>query len=147
MCEIVSSKQSGWKWEAARFDSGPPRAFTIKEIPEIKAEIVKGQRKETPATKKVARGLLSGTQSRKFAATVGRGGRPNLSGQADTPVKSVVHAQDGFDLSRVEEKRASVPGPSRVAFVGPSQDKVARKKRAYRYMYENVPERSEVFFF
>ncbi|TBU48523.1 DNA polymerase alpha, subunit B [Dichomitus squalens] len=132
-----------YKWEAARFNSGPPRPFTIKEIPELKAEIVKGQRKETPATKKVARGLLSGTQSRNFAATVGRGGRPNLSGQASTPVKSVVRAQDGFDLSRVE-KRVPVPGPSRVAFVGPSQEEVARKKRAYHYMYEKVSERSEV---
>ena len=119
-----------YKWEASRFNNGPARAFTIKEIPELRAAIAKSQKKDTPATKNIMRSKLSGQQSRRFAASAGKGGRPILGSQTSTPVKPAARAQDGFDLSRVEEKRTVVAGPSRVTFAALPQDESARKKRA-----------------
>ncbi|KAI0372220.1 DNA polymerase alpha, subunit B [Pilatotrama ljubarskyi] len=147
LCQMhnLSGEDLFYKWEAVRFKRGPSQ-FTLKDVAEVKAKIHRDLVKANVA-KKFARGNLTGPQSRQFGMPQARGGgRPNLGagvGGPGTPAKQV-RVQDGFDLPRAEEWRAPVAGPSRVTVVGPPTDESARKKRAYRYMYEKVSERSEV---
>ncbi|KAI0754917.1 DNA polymerase alpha, subunit B [Daedaleopsis nitida] len=138
----INGEDLFFKWEAVRFSRGPTQ-FSLGDIQEIKKSMQRDLMKANVA-KKFARGNLSGPQSRNFGATpVKTGVRPTVMG-TPTPIKPMMRPQDGFDLSRVAEKVLPVAGPSRVAFVGPSLDEESRKKRAYRYMYEKVSERSEV---
>ncbi|KAI0349482.1 DNA polymerase alpha, subunit B [Trametes cingulata] len=150
LCQIhnLSGEDLWYKWEAVRFNRGPSQ-FTLKDVAEVKAKIHRDLVKANVA-KKFARGNLAGPQSRQFGMPQARGGgRPNLGAGMGgvgpgTPAKQQVRVQDGFDLPRMEEWKGPVAGPSRVNFVGPPTDEEARKKRAYRYMYEKVSERSEV---
>ncbi|KAI0335848.1 DNA polymerase alpha, subunit B [Cubamyces sp. BRFM 1775] len=135
-----------FKWEAIRFNRGPAQ-FSLKDLQEVKAKINRDMMKNA-MTKKLMKGNLSGPQSRQFGMSPARGSRSAVGGGAGaaspgTPMKPM-RRQDGFDLARMQDIKTPVAGPSRVAFVGPATDEAAYKKRAYRYMYEKVSERSEV---
>ena len=124
-----------FKWEALRFNLGPSQ-FSTKDLEDVRREIQKDLSKRASLNKMLARGKLSGLQSRNFASTPTKSGtRPTIGGPLPgspmTPKTiPIVRPQDGFNMSRIEEKKVPVAGPSRVAFVGPSTDEKARKKRA-----------------
>ncbi|KAI0770357.1 DNA polymerase alpha, subunit B [Fomes fomentarius] len=141
----ISGENLFYRWEAVKFNRGPSSGqFSSDDVQELRKAIQRDVAKANVG-KKFARGNLSGLQSRNFGSTpVKSGARPAANGAMGTPVKPMVRPQDGFDLSRVEEKVAPVAGPSRVTFIGPSTGEEERKKRAYRYMYEKISERSEV---
>ena len=156
-----------YKWEALRFNRGPIQ-FSSEDLDDmrksIRDEIAKSKARND-VNKMFTRGNLFGLQSRNFAATALRGSsKPNISGSAVvTPMKPkpspMVRPQDGFDMSRVEDKQTPVAGPSRVTYIGPATDEDGRKRRACEwdesrtnvvlinvtdhYMFEKVSERSE----
>ncbi|KAI0720520.1 DNA polymerase alpha, subunit B [Cerioporus squamosus] len=145
ICQMhnLSGEDLFYKWEAVRFNQGPGQ-LGMEDLQEVKTRIQRDLAKAN-AAKKLLRGNLFGPQSRQFGSTpVKSSARSSLSGPMGTPSRPMVRPQDGFDMSRLEEKVVPVAGPSRVTFVGPSTDEDARKARAYRYMYEKVTERSEV---
>ena len=118
-----------YKWGAMRFNRGPSQ-FTMNDVVELKG-IIQRDLSKANIMKKLARPTLSGLQSRSLGSTpVKSNARSALRGPMGTPMKPVVRPQDGFDLTRLEEKVVPVAGPSRVTFVGPSEDDQARKKRA-----------------
>ncbi|EPQ54753.1 DNA polymerase alpha, subunit B [Gloeophyllum trabeum ATCC 11539] len=120
-----------YKWEALNFNTGRSvNLFTMDSVNQIKAAIQQDLAKEQA---KKARAQLSGRMTRGRAPVLG------LPGRMGTPVKrSTVGGAQSSGAG------ASVAGPSKVKFVGPSSDPAAVKKRAYRYMYEKISERSEV---
>ncbi|KAL7279908.1 hypothetical protein ACG7TL_006317 [Trametes sanguinea] len=149
VCQMhnLDGERLWYKWEAIRFNRGPSQ-FSLKDLQELKAQLSRDLLRNN-AAKKLTRGNLSGPQSRQFGMPQIRGGRMGFgvvgspARMPGTPVKQA-RPQDGFDLPRMQESKVPVAGPSRVTYVGPSLDQDARKKRAYRYMYEKVSERSEV---
>ncbi|RPD62451.1 DNA polymerase alpha, subunit B [Lentinus tigrinus ALCF2SS1-7] len=145
----LSGEDLFYKWEAQRFNQGPGQ-LAMADLQEVKNRIQRDLIKAN-AAKRLTRGNLMGRQSKTFGGTPVKG-NVNVNGNnaragLGTPGRmamAMARPQDGFDMSKMEEKVAPVAGPSRVAFVGPSADEEAQKKRAYRYMYEKVSERSEV---
>ncbi len=127
----ISGENLFYRWEAVKFNRGPSSGqFSSDDVQELRKAIQRDVAKANVG-KKFARGNLSGLQSRNFGSTpVKSGARPAANGAMGTPIKPMVRPQDGFDLSRVEEKVAPVAGPSRVTFVGPSTGEEERKKRA-----------------
>ncbi|KAI0632173.1 DNA polymerase alpha, subunit B [Trametes polyzona] len=149
VCQLynLSGENLYWKWESLRMN----RHFvhlTLNDLQDIKAMIKRDIDRDN-ISKRFARGNLSGRQSRGFGRpSMGGAGRPVVAatrsgGLPGTPAKPV-RRHDGFDLARMDAGKYPIAGPSRVTFVGPPTDEAARKKRAYRYMYEKVSERSEV---
>ncbi|CDO75324.1 hypothetical protein BN946_scf184848.g1 [Trametes cinnabarina] len=143
VCQMhnLTGERLFYKWEAIRFNRGPAQ-FSLKDLQEVKAQLSRELAKNN-AAKKLTGGHLTGPQSRQFGIPQVRGGRVGFGAVRGMPVKQM-RPQDGFDLSRVQESKYPIAGQSRVTFVGPSMDEGSRKKRAYRYMYEKVSERSEV---
>ncbi|RDX53350.1 DNA polymerase alpha, subunit B [Lentinus brumalis] len=132
ICQMhnLSGEDLFYKWEAVRFNQGPGQ-LGMEDLQEVKTRIQRDLAKAN-AAKKLMRGNLSGRLSRQFASTpVKSTARSSLSGPMGTPVRPV-RPQDGFDMSRLEEKvvsPAGLAGPSRVSFVGPSTDDDALKTR------------------
>ncbi|KAH7926462.1 DNA polymerase alpha, subunit B [Leucogyrophana mollusca] len=149
MCQMynLSVEDLFYKWEALSY-SGSARGlsiFTIKSVPDLKAQIQRELHAETTkkqqaaarpnATASFARGRFAGAA--KFAS----------AGRLDAPLKlgavPIKPANTRVGPSIKSEFESQIAGPSRVAFQGPDNDPLSRKKRAYRYMYEKVSERSE----
>ena len=128
----LSGEDLFFKWEAIRFNQGPSQ-FAIEDLQEVKNRIQRDLAKAN-AAKKLMRGSLMGRQSRQLVSTPGKSNpRSSLSGPMGTPIRPMVRPQDGFDMSRLEEKVAPIAGPSRVAYVGPPEDEEAAKKRACEF--------------
>ena len=119
-----------YKWEAIRFNRGPAQPFSLKDLQEVKAKINRDMMKNA-MTKKLMKSSLSGPQSRQFGMSPARGSRPAVgsAGSPGTPLKPA-RRQDGFDITRMQDVKAPVAGPSRVTFVGPATGEAAYKKRA-----------------
>ena len=136
----MSGEDLFFKWEAMRFNRGPSQ-FSVTDVNDIKKSVRDAQLR-MGVSKRMAKGALAGPQSRNFASTpVKSGVRSNPNGPMGTPIKPMVRPQDGFDLSRMEEKVVPAAGPSRVAFVGPSEDEEERKRRSceYRVVNDDAP--------
>ncbi|KAI8986107.1 DNA polymerase alpha, subunit B [Trametes punicea] len=134
-----------YKWEAIRLNRGPSH-FSLKDLQEVKALLDRELKASAP--KRLTKGNLSGPQSRQFGIPQARGarlrqGEVGNSRMPGTPTKQA-RPQDGFGWSRIQDTKVPIAEPSRVTFVGPSVDEDALKRRAYRYMYEKVSDRSEV---
>ena len=124
----LSGESLFYKWEATRFNRGPTSQFTLEDVQDVRAQIQREARKRVDIAKKFTRGSLSGPQSRGFATSSSRAGRPHLSSSINTPVKSAVRPQDGFNMSSRVAKKATAAGPSRVAVVPQPTDETARQK-------------------
>ncbi|KZT28868.1 DNA polymerase alpha subunit B [Neolentinus lepideus HHB14362 ss-1] len=122
-----------YKWEAVKYSPNSPTisVFTADSIKQIKANIQRDALAEQ--MKQKPRVQLNGRMSRSKGPVVG------LSGWMGAPVKKPFAATPS-----TPDASAAVAGPSRVKFAGPSNGPEAVEKRAYRYMYEKVSERSEV---
>ena len=131
----LSGESLFYKWEATRFNRGPASQFTIKDIHDVRAQILREVRKRTDVAKKFTRGSLSGPQSRGFAASSSRTGRPNQGVPTATPVKPAVRPQDGFNMSSRVEKKAVATGPSRVEVVPPLSDETARQNSSCKCFF------------
>ncbi|TFK48691.1 DNA polymerase alpha, subunit B [Heliocybe sulcata] len=129
----ISPEELYYKWEAIKYNSSGPSItiFTADSVKQIKVKIQRDALNEQ--TKQKPRAQLNGTMSR------GKGPVPGLSSRVGTPMK-----KHWSGTVPAPSASAAVAGPSRVKFVGPSNDPEAVKKRAYRYMYEKISERSEV---
>ena len=129
----MSGEDLFFKWEAMRFNRGPSQ-FSVTDVNDIKKSVLREAQARMGVSKRMAKGALAGPQSRNFASTpVKSGVRSNPNGPMGTPIKPMVRPQDGFDLSRMEEKVVPAAGPSRVTFVGPSEDEEERKRRTCEY--------------
>ncbi|KAI6147356.1 DNA polymerase alpha, subunit B [Pisolithus tinctorius] len=115
----LSAEDLLYKWEAINFNSqGSFRIFTPASVTELKAHLHSEQAK--------AFASRQGAVSRNFGIK-GRGGFRGLLKHATT-------APTKLDETTL----------SQVIFRGPRMDELSRKSRYYRYMYEQVLERSEV---
>ncbi|KAI0916967.1 hypothetical protein AcW1_007714 [Taiwanofungus camphoratus] len=138
----MSAADVHYKWEAMQFGTSVPKQLNADSVQALRAKCQSDLAKAN-AKKQQARANLMGPLSRNLAGGLGRSGARLNVDVKRTPVKPAARRQDGFGVPLGEERRMPVAGPSKVAFVGPNIDEESRKKRAYRYMYEKVSERSE----
>ncbi|KAK0464553.1 DNA polymerase alpha subunit B [Desarmillaria tabescens] len=135
MCKIYqqSPEDLFYKWESIHLNlsshSEIRAPFTMDSVASLKASL--------------NRGLATGSKKAQPKQKTMRGGRnlnpafaTRYSGAAShgTAVKAEPDAMDVDIPSRVS---------AAVTFKGPKEDIASRKRRAYRYMYEKVSERSE----
>ncbi|TFY64172.1 hypothetical protein EVG20_g6039 [Dentipellis fragilis] len=138
----VSGEDLYYKWESLSFSSvnrssiigvtpdtlGALRAQLKRELLKAQAE-VSASRTRSNLDGRLSKGIsLLGSRMKSRAPAVGLVGRwPEGSNASPaTPLESIPRA-----------------GSSRVVFNGPDMDEDSRKRRAYRYMYEKISERSE----
>ncbi|KZT11993.1 DNA polymerase alpha, subunit B [Laetiporus sulphureus 93-53] len=141
LCQMfnLSAEDLLYKWEVLVL--GAARVFPPDMIPALKAKCQSDIAKANTARQKLKSGFNG-----SFGRTRGAFGRLNtrLNGQTvqGTPTKPNVQRQDGLGVALGEDMKVPVAGPSKVKFIGPTIDEDLRKRRAYRYMYEKVYERS-----
>ncbi|KAG7443006.1 DNA polymerase alpha, subunit B [Guyanagaster necrorhizus] len=135
MCKIYqqSAEDLFYKWESihlnlsSRSEIRPP--FTMDSVASLKASL--------------NRGLAAGSKKAQPKPKTMRGGR-NLNPAFAARYSGASHGTTVKTESdtMVVDIPASVSAA--VTYKGPKEDMASRKRRAYRYMYEKVSERSEV---
>ncbi|KAF9077663.1 DNA polymerase alpha/epsilon subunit B-domain-containing protein [Rhodocollybia butyracea] len=154
ICEIynITPTDLQFKWEAATWDSrsfAPAREavrFTSESLVRVRDQIKKELEGGGSAKKKAqSRGLASGVASvnrNKMPLSLNR----NIKATQRVPEPQVKMEPDMFTISdiSIDSKGPNIAGPSRVTFKGPKNDVESRKKRSYRYMFENPGERGQV---
>ncbi|KAK0187998.1 DNA polymerase alpha subunit B [Armillaria mellea] len=136
MCKIYQQTPEDlfYKWESihlnlsSRSEIRPP--FTMDSVASLKASL--------------NRGLATGSKKVQPKTKTMRGGRNLNPAFASRYSGATSHGT----TVKTEPDAMTVDIPSRasaaVSFKGPKEDMASRKRRAYRYMYEKVSERSEV---
>ncbi|OCH91876.1 DNA polymerase alpha subunit B [Obba rivulosa] len=123
-----------------KYGTQGPSQFTADTLQALKATLQREQAKAN-AKRQQSKVLLSGPLNRNFGFS-GRSGARIDPGAIKVP-QHPVRRQDGFAFGLHDDK-LPVAGPSSsVRFVGPNMDGESRTRRAYRYMFEKVSERSE----
>ncbi|KAH7885091.1 DNA polymerase alpha, subunit B [Phlebopus sp. FC_14] len=135
----ISAENLSYKWQALSYSTTSSLSiFTSKSVPDLKARLHQEQGRANVSKQE------TGTRSHapaKFGRARGQPGvisNASISRSLDAPLNV-----GPLRSSIVKTEVTQVAGPSRVAFEGPRSDPTSYQKRAYRYMYEKVSERSE----
>ncbi|KAJ7459686.1 DNA polymerase alpha/epsilon subunit B-domain-containing protein [Mycena latifolia] len=132
----LTPEELQYKWEAHNFRPSATRSeitpYTIESLATLKVQIQRERATKSALPREAPRTSLVASINRSAF----RNRNPGPKASMPVHVKLEPTA-DGFGM-------IGVAGPSTVAFQGPSNDPVARKKRAYRYMHEKPSERGDV---
>ncbi|KAF8890039.1 alpha DNA polymerase [Gymnopilus junonius] len=134
----LSAEDLRFKIEAANYNASairsgfsPITADTLAEVKKkIQAELTKDRAKTKPKGSAAAQVNLSRLSN--------YGRNTTVSSSAVSNVKQEVDALESSWIPSINNIRTT-----NVTFVGPPNDFESRKKRAYRYMFEKISERSE----
>jgi len=107
----------------------------------LKAQIHRDLAAESSRRQQAKSNMLVGV-NRGRPSGMARFGRTDANTTAATPIKSTPRS-DKLD-SLIRDNISRTTGLAKVLFKGPKTNEDSRRKRAYRYMYEKVSERSEV---
>ncbi|KAK0201753.1 DNA polymerase alpha subunit B [Desarmillaria ectypa] len=136
MCKIYqqSPEDLFYKWESMHLNlsshSEIRPSFTMDSIASLKASL--------------NRGLVTGSKKAQPKQKTTRGGR-NLNPAFATRYSGATsHGTTVKTESDAMMVDITLGASASVTFKGPKEDMASRKRRAYRYMYEKVSERSEV---
>ncbi|KAH7910851.1 DNA polymerase alpha/epsilon subunit B-domain-containing protein [Hygrophoropsis aurantiaca] len=152
ICQMynISAERLFYKWESIVYNSSQSFSlFTIKSVPELKAQIQRDITAENAKIQKQQATSRTNTSmnSARLGGRLGGAVKFGSSGKLDAPLKlgtPIKHPSTRQGLVIKSETDPQVAGPSKVVFQGLENDSISRKKRSYKYMYEKVSERSEV---
>ncbi|KAH9480575.1 DNA polymerase alpha subunit B [Psilocybe cubensis] len=140
---VISPEDFRFKVEAMNYKPSTTRSeimpITMETLSGVKTQIQQNLAKaNAPRAQNASRGLNTAQVDRnRFITGMGRG-FSNKTVVQPLPVK-----QEGTEVESGWVHRSNTVQTSNVSFVGPSSDAESRKKRAYRYMFEKISERSD----
>ncbi|KAL6302805.1 DNA polymerase alpha, subunit B [Sparassis latifolia] len=132
LCQIynISGENLWYKWEALKYKSSGPKHLNSDDVQQFTMDSIQALKEQAQsdlakAKKQQGKAQLTGPLNRNMLNGMMR---PNMRSPMGPPIRTPA--------------RPAVL-PSKVRYVGPSNDAESRKQRAYWYMYEKISERSE----
>ncbi|KAK2459673.1 hypothetical protein APHAL10511_008318 [Amanita phalloides] len=125
----LTPKDLQYKWEARNFNKSSfslPPPFNMDSIAAVKSQILRELKESAKRTQRAR------PNQQIFSANLHK---PRFTANSVKSAPTRIKAETGD---------VDMTGSVAVSFRGPSTDETSKKRRAYRYMYEKILERSEV---